>query len=544
MKRILLILSLVVATGISAQNHSEKPIRFIFESIHDHLGNLEMNSKRVQLFSPDHRLLYEADLYDGKELDEQFFYYDEEGRLLRDHRIFHQPHESGDFRMKYDDRGNLIEEVNVDDLDRVLERKTMTYDNQGNMITKKVEFLHKEQGQMIPESYFEYTYADGKIASKEGWENEKEDETVKYAYEHGDNQETVSKYNSSGKITEQWVQKWDDKGRLIQDVHTTYESGSPISKTIDFMYDEFGHIVTETMHKSNSKLQKQIIFEYTYDEYGNWIERKEQKIMGAKHSQGVHLIRHIEYYEHSEYEHPPMELDESFVWKKEDGEDVKVFQETHVRINNNDGQLEWVVRRNGPTLYQVDEYEYKDGKLDRINHLSNSEKENAYTLAKYNDKGEQIEITSYSFDGHVDERETFEYDSKGRLIKKEEYGIDPTHGGLQAVFTEEYKYNGENQITEVDLTEYGSEYVVTYEYDASGNVIKVVLNPQEKGEESLTTTYTYKNGKLVESADFEGKSKESHDKTTYEYDDRGELIRSARYKDGVLYSEVDYVYFE
>ena len=47
-------------------------------------------------------------------------------------------------------------------------------------------------------------------------------------------------------------------------------------------------------------------FEYSYDAFGNWTERKEFKKSGARESQGAHLKRIIEYYEESEYKHPPL----------------------------------------------------------------------------------------------------------------------------------------------------------------------------------------------------------------------------------------------
>lgn len=540
-----LLVCLVSGTNFS-QNHDSKPIRFIFESIHDHLGNLDINSKRVQLFSPDHHLLYEADLYDGKELDEQFFYYDQEGKLLRDHRIFHQPHESGDFRMKYDDNGNLIEETNINDKDEILERISMTYDAKGNKISEKKEFLHHFEDKMIPESFFEFTYdQEGRIATKTGWEDEKEDKIVTYKYKHEALKETITKYDAKNVILEKWITKKDTEGRLLEDVHSLYKAGqAPVTKTIVFTYDEHDHILTEVLSKSNSSLKKQIIFDYVYDDHGNWIERSERKVMGAKKTEGVHLKRYIEYYEHDEYEHPPMELDESWNWEVHDGKEVKLFQETHVRINNNERQLEWVVRRNGPDIFQLDEYEYKAGRLDRINHLNHQKGDNAYTLAKYDEQGKMTEKTSYSSQGIEDEKILFEYDSKGRLAKKEERFIVPSQAELKTEIIEEYKYDGSGKMVKMELFEYGSEYSLEYEYDGNGRVTKEIQTPNSKDEEVITTTYQYDGKKLVEEVEYDGKEKEVATRITYEYDSRGELIKTAHYRAGTIHSEVDYVYFE
>lgn len=545
MKRIALAFSLVLSFIGNGQNHSSNPVRFIFESVHDHLGNLDLNSKKVQLFSPDHRLIYQADMYEGKELDEQFFYYTEDGKLLRDHRIFHKPHESGDYRMTYDAKGNLIEEANYNDVEHILEKITMTYNDKGQMLTRQVEFYHHTEDQMIVEEKFTYEYQpDGKIASRTGFEGEHEDRTVTYKYKHEDKTEIIMKYNSAGEIREKWIKKVDDKGRLLQDVHSVYQNNVPQTKTIDFIYNEHDHILSETLSKTGSTLTKQILFEYKYDDHGNWIERKEKKVAGVKETEGVYLKRHIEYYEHADYDHAPMELDENFLYETHDGKEVKVFQETHVRINNNEGQLEWVVRRNGPILYQVDEYEYENGKLVLINHLNNEHHENAYTRAKKNESGEVAEFVTYSSNDKVDEKTAYTYNEKGQLIKSEEFVVDNASGMLQLVITEEYTYDDKNRVTEMSLTEFGEETNILYEYDALGNVVKEIQTPKAKGEDVITTVYVYKEKVLVSKQVFVGKSKEARDEIKYEYNPEGDLVKSVDFRAGKIHSEVDYVNFK
>lgn len=541
MKRLTLLLILTLSFGAIAQNHSKKSIRFIFESIHDHLGNLDVESKRVQLFDRENRLLYEADLYQATELDEQFFYYDDKGRLLRDHRIFHKEHESGDYRMEYDTKGNLIKETNVNDIDEVLEVKEMTYDAKGNMLTQTVSFLHHLENKMIMESNFSFKYDDkGSLIEKSGWENEKQDEKVTYKYDITAADHTTKRYNAKGDITEKWVEKYDAKGNIIQEVHAQYNNGMMKQVTIDLTYDEHNHVLKETMTKSGSTMSKVIDFEYVYDEFGNWIERKETKSMGAKVTPGVHLKRHIEYYEQTDYNHPPMELDESFIFETHEGEDFKVFQETHVRINNNQGNLEWVVRRNGQAIYQIDEFEYhKDGKLDKVIHLTHEHKDHAYTSAKYNAKGLLVEETSHNDNGAEEERITYEYNDKDQLIKKLE------HWGTKIVMDETFEYDATGKlIKEIEIEE-GEKTTITYEYDAQGNISKETYDPEAKGEEISRVEYTYENGKLVKMQEFEGKkSTTPTDETHFHYDDRGEVIKKADYRDGKVHAEVEYVYFD
>ena len=84
----------------------------------------------------------------------------------------------------------------------------------------------------------------------------------------------------------------------------------------------------------------------------------------------------------------------------------------------------------------------------------------------------------------------------------------------------------------------------TYEYDSNGQMTKEVVTPKEKGEDVITTTFVYENGKLMSKTEITGKSKVPSDEAKYKYDDRGELIQSAHYRDGKIHSEIDYVYFE
>jgi len=538
MKISFLLLLIVSSINLSAQNHTTKPIRYIFESIHDHMGNLDLNSKKVMLFSEDNRLLYEADFYEGEELDEQFFSYNEDKKLTRDRRIFHKKEECGDYRMTYDESGNLISEVNVNAKGREIEKKTMTYDKSGNMIKHVVEFYHESSDKMIIESAFEYVHEGGKLVSKSGFEDEKKDQIITYKYEHESNTETISRYDSNNKITEKWMTKKDSDGKLIQDVHTKYQDGRSIAKTIDFAYDQHGHILTETMTKTGSSIKKVISFEYKYDEFGNWVERKEFKKSGARESQGAHLKRHIEYFEKTDYNHPPMEMDESYNYETRDGKRVKVFQETHVRINNNKGELEWVVRRNGPDVFQLDEYEYEGGRLVRVNHLNNEKSGNAYTLVRYNADGKPSEESSYGSNGDMNDKIIYTYAKDGKLASKEEIEKG------KSILTENYTYDSKSgKVSKCDLVEFEEKTEVTYEYDEYGFLSKTIEVPNGKTAEQTVSQFVYAKGILLKELDFEGKSKKASEEVKYTYE-KGEVSKRAIYRGNEIHSEIEFTYFE
>ncbi|MFT4603034.1 MAG: hypothetical protein ACI857_003221 [Arenicella sp.] len=504
------------------------------------MGNLDVNSKKVQLFSDDHRLLYEADFYEGEELDEQFFSYNEAGNLTRDRRVFHKDHECGDYRMTYDAKENLVSEVNMDEKGKEIEKKSMTYDKNGNMLTHQVEFYHESTSKMIVESSFTFTYdGSNKLISKIGFEGEKEDRIYTYKYESSADSESITKYEGASKKVEKWMTKNDANGMLLQDVHTKFQDGKGISKTIDFTYDQHGHILKEELTKTGSSIKKSVNFEYSYDAFGNWTERKEFKKSGARESQGAHLKRIIEYYEESDYKHPPMEMDESYNYENREGKSVKVFQESHVRINNNNGELEWVVRRNGSTLYQVDEYEYEEGKLVRINHLNNEKKANLYTLVRYNQEGLASEEVSFSSNGDVNEKLVLTYTKDGKLKTKEDWE------GEKNILTETYTYDSKSgKIVSAEVVEFEDKIAVTYEYDENGSLVKVIEIPNGKTAEQEITEFGYIEKVLITERSYEGKAKKPYEELRYTYDGKAEISKKAVYRQDKIRSEIDFTYFE
>lgn len=535
MKKILSICFLAVSLVSFAQTKDLKqPIRFIFESIHDHLGNKELNSQKVQLYSYQGDLLYEADLYEGVELDEQFFYY-EDDKLVRDRRIFHDTRECGDYRIEYDAKGNNIKESNIDAKGQVLEQKTRTYDEAGNMIKEVVEFYHHEQEKMIIESSFDFTYyKSGKVKSKTGYEGEHVSVTVTYNYEYTEFSKTVKRTSTADNFTETWKTTINEQGWILQEVHSKGNGERTKNQTIDIEYDDYGHILTETISKTGSSVKKIKSFEYKYDDHGNWIERTETITHGAKVTKGNVLKRHIEYYEESEYAHPPMEMDESYNYETRNAKRVKVFQESHVRINNNEGELEWVVRRNGATLFQVDEYDYEEGKLVQVNHLIKGNNTPVKTTAYHNESGFLVGLNTNGANGGILERLVYTYDKNGALEKMEE------HQGSKVVLTEVYAYRKDGKLVSTDITEFQDKSQVTYEYNSEGLLVQMT----EKGEGTYITKYEYEDGLLKRELDFEGKAKEPTEEVKFTYDKRGELIKSAIYKGKEIHSEVDYTYFE
>ncbi len=322
------------------------------------------------------------------------------------------------------------------------------------------------------------------------------------------------------------------------------EDVEKIKVDVKYTYEKYENIVQEDIGDGET-LKKVITFEYRYDDFGNWLERKEFKGLGASRKKVSQINRRIEYYNQADYEHPPMELDERFVIRKnkETGEDEQVSSETHVLINNESGEPEWEVRRNASTLYIVDEYMYGNNQLIKITHLNNFDKENAYTVFKYENKESKItEAVSYSFEHKVDEKVTYHYNEAGQLIREDEHFNEIEHGHMHVEISESFIYNAAGVLIQGTLLEYGSNYVITYSYDREGRLIKYFSDPNAADEENYTEKYFYKEGVLAYMELFEGEK--MYEKVEYSYDENGELIKESILQDGHLHEVIIYLYFE
>ena len=119
-------------------------------------------------------------------------------------------------------------------------------------------------------------------------------------YEHDTVQNRVfwATYYSDGRLLRQGEQQYDQEGRLVREVHRdevkeTYQEvryaydqlGRPISERISdadgsllsvrrIRYDDFGNIIEETESRFDGTVTRRVLYQYRYDEHGNWIERR------------------------------------------------------------------------------------------------------------------------------------------------------------------------------------------------------------------------------------------------------------------------------
>lgn len=156
----------------------------------------------------------------------------------------------------YDNQGNRIEETKYGADGGILEKIVNKYDNQGN---KTHENRYNKYG----------TFSRG--------------QTYKYD-EQGNEIERIS-INSDGSISCKWIYKYDEQGNEIEMITDKQFCGTD-SKSV-YIYDEQGNRVqwistSESTIKTLDGIapyhsENIWLYQYEYDEQGNWIRRIERK---------------------------------------------------------------------------------------------------------------------------------------------------------------------------------------------------------------------------------------------------------------------------
>lgn len=547
MKALFLSCLSLVSAALFAQNHTSQSIRMIVEQEHDHIANFDSYVVRAKLFNPQNEILYEADIFNGREMDETFYYYNELADIYEERRICNSLDESGMVEFEYDDDENLIRETEYDHGGKPTIEILMKYEK-GLMVEKERWMRHEGSIELYLESKYTYEHDEaGRVKKQHGFESGKSDHDNHYQfwYENGGLTHTKERLDDEGTVVERWIDRFSKDNHPLEYKHTAYIDGKEhVRRDVKFTYNEHGDVLAESISKEG-KVVQEIKFEYSYDNHGNYTSKKEFKGLGDAMEEVATITRWIEYYEDREYAHPPMELDETFnvVTNEKTGKREHVSAETHVRINNNDGKVIWQVRRNGPNLYQVDYNQYVRGLLIQSKHVNHFGKENYYTNYSYNSKNQLTEELSYNYEEEMDGQVKYEYSEDGKLLKKEVFM--PNRGGYLVVeIIEKFEYDEHGHMHKSLLSEYGFDYTVDYIWDKDGNLNSKVVTPKAEGESTYSEHFHYENGKKKARDLYEGKKEKPVENDVFEHDDKGELIKSISYLEGEIKEVTLYEYFK
>lgn len=172
------------------------------------------------------------------------------------------------WNFEYDDKNNLIEIIiGSEDGNSFKEKATCEYDSNGNRIISK-QYVRNESDPNL---------------------------FITYEYDKFNNLLEEIAYKTDSTIFQQHYYEYDNHNRIKEEYHYTHR-GMPeyLSDNSIFIYNENNDVIKELRYYpyGSGDVMKNWTFEYVYDRFGNWIEKKEfyeKKLLFIKE-------REIEYY--------------------------------------------------------------------------------------------------------------------------------------------------------------------------------------------------------------------------------------------------------
>ena len=219
------------------------------------------------------------------------------------------------------------------------------------------------------------------------------------------------KSNNDGSGTYFTDYKYDEYGRLIEEIHTN-TSGSSTGRD-EYIYDENGFQVQKISYDKEGA--KTYTYAYEYDEDGNLCKETATKdgevrwVTTWKYTKGGYILEK----------------------KTEDSRGVKIY-----------------------------EYEYNEDYSERTEYYVNGDSRWVSSVAKLDLNNIESMITSYKSDGKKSQVISFEYGKNGLEKEKVSNFGSPTSSNYDIIYT--YDENGNLIKKEADYY-YGSTYEYTYE---------------------------------------------------------------------------------
>lgn len=175
----------------------------------------------------------------------------------------------------YDRRGNLTEvrHGNIQYKDNLHSIRTYFYDDRNRLIRQLVR-RYSQNGDL--EYIFSYSYdVQGNII-EEVYQHKEESFSTKwsYAYDPMNKRTRETFYNSEGVVFTGYIvtNEYDSESRLVDTVRSDL-SGTHQSRT-SHTYNGHGHLTESATYHPDNSLNNKTTYEYTYDEWGNWVEKR------------------------------------------------------------------------------------------------------------------------------------------------------------------------------------------------------------------------------------------------------------------------------
>lgn len=224
--------------------------------------------------------LIDQNEYDGNDRPKWkcTYAYGPDNRATEWHFIFYEDNQESRTTFKYDDKGNIIEQTEVNAEGKLNRRTVYKYDSDGNR-TEEVVYDEKGQVQMMVASKYddkgnEVEYAskgpDGKVTYK-----------MTAVYDSKGNKLSGETYRGDS-LESKWTNKNNPAGKPLE-MLTVNVDGSVFSRYI-FKYDHMNNIIEEEVHNPSDATNKKWngTTTYEYDKVGNIIRQTDSEMRDGK----------------------------------------------------------------------------------------------------------------------------------------------------------------------------------------------------------------------------------------------------------------------
>lgn len=198
-------------------------------------------------------------------------------------------------RLIYDEAGKRIRTIEFDGAGIMTSSTDFQYESEGSRV---VWTDHDQSGTVRGRGVEEYV---GKLRMSLAMFGANDLPVLRKTFEYAGNklQKAVSKYYlPDGDLREQWISTYDSEGRMAE-TYGLNADGEPLGDgRYKFEYDREGHEIKTWYFNEWDNLAKGVtVFEYTFDELGNWIEQREyHRFKGHSHWTQRITNRKLTYY--------------------------------------------------------------------------------------------------------------------------------------------------------------------------------------------------------------------------------------------------------
>jgi YD repeat-containing protein len=245
----------------------------------------------------------------------------------------------------------------------------------------------------------------------------------------------IEESTSSGRGTNKFTYKYDDKGLLIEAPEK--QNGG----TYTYKYNDKGYLIEDVLLIKGTikilgmkELDKVYKSTYSYDEKGYCIEKKfytsdksrfeETGTIAFKYDDKGHMIEKNEY--------------------KPNGHTIQTIT---YKYDDKGRQTEWNELKSNGSLKSTFTYKYDD-KGNLIEEPNSDGWKYLYTL---DEKGNKIEINTYNQNGKLIWKHLYKYDNNRDLIEKKTY---KPNGSLLDNITYTYKYDFDKNLNWIEIAEF------------------------------------------------------------------------------------------